>query len=81
MSTTRGTGTGRSRRGNICSFCGKSHRDTGPMVEGADDVFICSSCIELCHNLVREERRRAGRGQKVFKTIPKPREVYTFLNQ
>ncbi len=81
MSTTRGSGTGRSRRGNICSFCGKSHRDTGPMVEGADDVFICSSCIELCHNLVREERRRAGKNRQVFKTIPKPREVNEFLDQ
>jgi ATP-dependent protease Clp ATPase subunit len=26
-----------------------------PMVEGASDVFICAACIELCHNLIREE--------------------------
>jgi ATP-dependent Clp protease ATP-binding subunit ClpX len=51
------------------------------MVEGAGDVFICSSCIELCHNLVREEQRRAGKGRSSLKAIPKPRELYDFLNQ
>jgi ATP-dependent Clp protease ATP-binding subunit ClpX len=51
------------------------------MVEGASDVFICSSCIELCHNLIREEQRRAGKGRTNLKAIPKPRELYDFLNQ
>ena len=81
MSGSRGTSGSRGRRSSVCSFCGKSHRDAGPMVEGASDVFICSSCIELCHNLIREERRRSGKGQTDLKTIPKPREVYEFLNQ
>ncbi len=81
MSTGRGTSGGRGRRASVCSFCGKSHRDAGPMVEGASDVFICSSCIELCHNLVREEQRRSGKGRGGPKGIPKPREIYEFLNQ
>ena len=82
MSGTRGTtGGSRGRRGNMCSFCGKSHRDAAPMVEGANDVFICGSCIELCYNLVREERRRAGRSRAPLKSIPKPREIYEYLNQ
>ena len=51
------------------------------MVEGVNDVFICASCIELCYNLVREERRRAGRAHAPLRSIPKPREIYNFLNQ
>ena len=51
------------------------------MVEGANDVFICASCIELCFNLVREERRRAGRARMPMKSIPKPRETCEFLDQ
>jgi ATP-dependent Clp protease ATP-binding subunit ClpX len=81
MNSSRGNSGGRSRRTNVCSFCGKSHRDAGPMVEGTNDVFICAACIELCHNLVKEERRRIGRGKTLLKTIPKPREIYDFLNQ
>jgi ATP-dependent Clp protease ATP-binding subunit ClpX len=81
MSGNRGSSGSRGRRSSICSFCGKSHRDAGPMVEGASDVFICSSCIELCHNLIREEQRRAGKGRGGLKAIPKPREIYDFLSQ
>ncbi len=81
MSTTRGGSGNRTRRLNTCSFCGKSHRDAGPMVEGANDVFICAACIELCHNLVKEERRRSTRGKSLLTTIPKPREIYEFLDQ
>jgi ATP-dependent Clp protease ATP-binding subunit ClpX len=81
MSAGRGTSGGRNRRGNICSFCGKGSRDAGPMVEGANDVYICASCIDLCHNLVKEERRRASRGRSLLKTIPKPREIFEFLDQ
>ncbi|MCA9243543.1 MAG: AAA family ATPase, partial [Phycisphaerales bacterium] len=82
MSATKGSGGGRSRnKGGSCNFCGKSHRDASPMVEGANDVFICSSCIELCHNLVRDEKRRANRNRSLFKSIPKPREIREFLDQ
>jgi ATP-dependent Clp protease ATP-binding subunit ClpX len=51
------------------------------MVEGANDVYICASCIDLCHNLVKEERRRASHGHALLKTIPKPREIFEFLDQ
>ncbi len=87
MSSTRskaggGGGGGRGgRKGNICSFCAKSHRDAGPMVEGLDDVFICASCVELCFNLIKEERRRSGRNRAPFTTIPRPREIFEFLDQ
>ena len=81
MSGSRGTSGGKSRKGNICSFCGKGSRDAGPMVEGANDVYICASCIDLCHNLVKEERRRTTRGRGLLKTIPKPREIFEFLDQ
>ena len=81
MSGSRGTTGKRNRRGNVCSFCGKGSREAGPMVEGADDVYICASCIDLCHNLVKEERRRASRGRSLLKTIPKPREIFEFVDQ
>jgi ATP-dependent Clp protease ATP-binding subunit ClpX len=51
------------------------------MVEGANDVYICAACIELCHNLVKEEKRRTERTRPLFKAIPKPREIFDFLSQ
>ncbi len=81
MSGSRGNSGGKSRKTNVCSFCGKGHRDAGPMVEGTNDVFICAACIELCHNLIKEERRRSSHGKTLLKKIPKPREIFDFLDE
>jgi hypothetical protein len=39
-----------------CSFCGKSHFETGPQAEGPDDVYICAPCVELCHKVILKNR-------------------------
>ncbi len=84
MPTVRGKGGGggsRSRRGSVCSFCGKSQRDAGPMVEGPKEVYICKSCVELCHNIIRQEIRKSSTGRTLLRDIPTPREIHEFLNQ
>ena len=84
MPTVRGGSGGggtRSRRTSTCSFCGKSQRDAGPMVEGPKDVFICKSCVELCHNIIRQEMRKVSASRAVLRDIPSPREIHEFLNQ
>jgi ATP-dependent Clp protease ATP-binding subunit ClpX len=64
-----------------CSFCGKSSRDVGPMVEGPSDVFICSSCVDLAHNIIKQEKRKLASGSPAFTSIPKPRDIKTHLDQ
>ena len=51
--------TGRNRNA-YCSFCRKSYRDVGPLVEGPGDVYICGECIELCQSIIDQEKRRRG---------------------
>ena len=46
-----GGGGFRGRKVTTCSFCGKTSRDVGPMVEGPNDVYICSNCTDLCQNI------------------------------
>jgi ATP-dependent Clp protease ATP-binding subunit ClpX len=65
----------------MCSFCGKGQRDAGPMVEGPKNVFICKSCVELCHNIIKQEMRKASATRAVLQDIPAPREIYEFLSQ
>ena len=84
MPTVRGgggNGGSRGRRTSACSFCGKSQRDAGPMVEGPKDVFICKSCVELCHNIIKQEVRKASASRALIREIPSPREIHEFLNQ
>ena len=56
----------RGRRVTTCSFCGKSSRDVGPMVEGPSDVYICANCVDLAHNIIRQEKRKLTSAQPLF---------------
>ncbi len=71
----------KGRRVTTCSFCGKTSREVGPMVEGPNDVYICGNCTDLCQNIFKQERRRVHDGRPMFGTIPTPREVKEFLDQ
>ncbi len=50
------------------------------MVEGPNDVYICSNCVDLCQNIFKQERRRVSSGSPLFSAIPSPREVKEFLD-
>lgn len=63
-----------------CSFCRKSYREVGPLVEGPDDVYVCGECIELCQSILEQERRRRGEPKKLFNKIPTPREIVAHLD-
>ena len=52
--------TGGAKKNAYCSFCRKSYRDVGPLVEGPGDVYICGDCIELCQSIIDQERKRRG---------------------
>lgn len=71
----------KGRRVTTCSFCGKSSREVGPMVEGPNDVYICSNCTELCQNIFKQERRRVHSGRPAMGSIPSPRQLREFLDQ
>jgi len=51
------------------------------MVEGPKDVYICESCVELCHNIIRQETRKASAARALVGTIPRPRQIKDFLDE
>jgi ATP-dependent Clp protease ATP-binding subunit ClpX len=73
--------TGGTKKNAYCSFCRKSYRDVGPLVEGPGDVYICGECIELCQSILDQERRRRGVPKTLFTDIPTPREIKEQLDQ
>ncbi|CDG33697.1 ATP-dependent Clp protease ATP-binding subunit ClpX [Parasaccharibacter sp. TMW2.1882] len=60
-----------------CSFCGKSQHEVKKLIAGPT-VFICNECVELCTDIIREERNTgpvtSGEG------VPTPREICQILN-
>jgi ATP-dependent Clp protease ATP-binding subunit ClpX len=51
------------------------------MVEGPNDVYICANCVDLAHNIIRQEKRKLTASQPLFNTIPSPRQIKDFLDQ
>ena len=80
-SAPTGTTTGGIKKNAYCSFCRKSYRDVGPLVEGPGDVYICGECIELCQSILDQERRRRGVPKALFTDIPTPSEIKAQLDQ
>ncbi|KPK76990.1 MAG: ATP-dependent Clp protease ATP-binding subunit ClpX [Phycisphaerae bacterium SM23_30] len=69
------------RRSGACSFCGKSEREVGPLIEGPGRIFICGSCVDLCSNIIRQERKQLRPGRSLSTHIPTPREIKEVLDQ
>jgi ATP-dependent Clp protease ATP-binding subunit ClpX len=61
-----------------CSFCGKSQKQVRKLIAGPS-VYICDECIELCNEIIAEEV--AGRAEVEPRDVPKPREIFEFLDQ
>ena len=72
---------GTTKKNAFCSFCRKSYRDVGPLVEGPGDVYICGECIDLCQSILEQEQRRRGTTKQLFKEIPTPREIVAQLDE
>jgi ATP-dependent Clp protease ATP-binding subunit ClpX len=72
---------GATKKNAFCSFCRKSYRDVGPLVEGPGDVYICGECIELCQSILDQETKRRGPTKKLFNDIPTPRDIVSHLDQ
>ena len=70
-----------TKKNAFCSFCRKSYRDVGPLVEGPGDVYICGECIDLCQSILEQEQRRRGTTKKLFNKIPTPREIVGHLDE
>ncbi|MBL6829907.1 MAG: ATP-dependent Clp protease ATP-binding subunit ClpX [Pirellulales bacterium] len=74
-------GSGTNKKNAFCSFCRKSYRDVGPLVEGPGDVYICGECIDLCQSILDQEKRRRGTSRQLFTSIPAPREIVAHLDE
>jgi len=60
-----------------CSFCGKSQKQVKKLIAGPG-VYICDECIDLCNEIIEEELAEGA--ELSLGELPKPREIYDFLN-
>lgn len=61
-----------------CSFCTKSQAEIRKLIAGTS-AYICNECVELCREII--ETDLANDSKSKLTKLPKPREVYNFLNR
>lgn len=60
-----------------CSFCSK-HKDQVVKLIVSQDVAICSECVELCNNLLKD--KQPNKKSKSV-SVPDPRDICEYLNK
>jgi hypothetical protein len=70
--------TSNDSKGSLyCSFCGKSQHEVRKLIAGPT-VFICDECIELCRDIIQEEKKSSL--TKSRDGIPIPKEICKVLD-
>ena len=61
-----------------CSFCGKSQDEVKKLIAGPS-VFVCDECVDLCNDIIREEKVEVH--EKSETRLPSPKEISAFLDE
>lgn len=78
MPQKKNTGTTRH-----CMFCGRSEREVSFLLQGLDG-FICSDCVELAHDYLKDTMGGASKNGKPLgrlEALKKPVEIKEFLDE
>ena len=61
-----------------CSFCNKDQNDVRKLIAGPT-VFICDECVDVCNDIIADDRRTEGRAGRTG--LPTPQEIKKFLDE
>ena len=62
-----------------CSFCNKDEDRVQKLIAGPNGIFICDECIDICRNMIEEDKRRnSSKGD--FRLL-KPAEIKEELDK
>ena len=68
-----------TRRGEeSCSFFNRTTEQVNRLIAGPDSVFICDECVELCREILDEERGTPKGELLSINRLP-PKEIYRRL--
>ncbi|WDZ89107.1 ATP-dependent Clp protease ATP-binding subunit ClpX [Nocardiopsis sp. HUAS JQ3] len=62
-----------------CSFCGKDQGQVRRLIAGPGHICICDECVGLCNEIMEEEEGVLP-SEADWGSLPKPREIYEFLD-
>ncbi|WWO96134.1 MAG: ATP-dependent protease ATP-binding subunit ClpX [Candidatus Dasytiphilus stammeri] len=63
-----------------CSFCGKSQHEVRKMIAGPS-VYICDECVELCDDILSEEKDLTPHEIGSSSVMPTPHQISNHLDE
>ena len=63
-----------------CSFCSKGQDQVSRLIAGQRNTFICDACVQLCQQLIEEERASKD-DPLLIDRIPTPKELHERLSE
>lgn len=64
-----------------CSFCGKTQNLAKRLIANpAGDCFICDECVEVCRDIMKEDKSNKGEVEKEI-SLPTPEEIKLQLDE
>ncbi len=67
---------------NVCSFCGRSEHETGPLIAGPA-VNICRDCVGVCMRIMNSPaptKKKPGAKKNAPLKTPRPSEIKAYLD-
>jgi len=67
----------------FCSFCGRAADKVEKLIAGPGNVYICSECVELFHDILQSDKKikPTGVGTRERKELPTPSKIKSELDK
>jgi ATP-dependent Clp protease ATP-binding subunit ClpX len=65
----------------VCSFCGKNQDQVRRLIAGPGAVYICDECVELCREIIQEDKSGPSRSKVPLQRLPPPKVIYEQLGE
>jgi ATP-dependent Clp protease ATP-binding subunit ClpX len=70
-----------SRTTYTCSFCGKNQDQVRRLIAGPGAVYICDECVELCREIIQEDKSSPAKPKVPLQRVPPPKVIYQQLSE
>ncbi len=65
----------------VCSFCKRTQEEVNRLIAGPDQVFICDECVDLCREILEDDKPDSVTAELQLNRLPSPKEIYERLNE